>query len=60
MTQKYNFKIIFKKLEEVKSEQNQIDESDFTISKEISEQIRELKESYEDLTLTEMGTYTRS
>jgi hypothetical protein len=60
MAQKYNFKIIFKKLEEVKSEQNQIDESDFTISKEISDQIRELKESYEDIAPTEMGTYTRS
>lgn len=34
---KYNFDIVFKKLEEVKEEQGQIEDSDFIISKEIQE-----------------------
>lgn len=56
---KYNFDIVFKKLEEVKEEQEQIENSDFLISKEIREQIRELKEYYDD-SLQELETYTRS
>lgn len=56
---KYNFDIIFKKFEEVKEEQKQIENSDFIISKEIQEQIRELKEYYDDLS-QELETYTRS
>lgn len=56
---KYNFDIIFNKLEEVKEEQGHIKDSDFIISKEIHEQIRELKEYYDD-SLQELETYTRS
>jgi hypothetical protein len=56
---KYNFDIVFKKLEEVKEEQRQIKDSDFIISKEIQEQIRELKEYYDDSS-QELETYTRS
>jgi tetrahydromethanopterin S-methyltransferase subunit B len=56
---KYNFDIIFKKFEEVKEEQRQIEDSDFIISKEIKEQIRELKKYYDDLS-QELETYTRS
>ncbi|MCK4817126.1 hypothetical protein KA005_15255 [bacterium] len=56
---KYNFDIIFKKFEEVKEEQRQIEDSDFIISKEIQEQIRELKKYYDDLS-QELETYTRS
>jgi len=56
---KYNFDIVFRKLEEVKEEQEQIEDSDFIISKEIQEQIRELKEYYDD-SLQELETYTRS
>ena len=56
---KYNFDIIFKKLEEVKEEQRQIEDSDFIISKEIHEQIRELKKYY-DNSSQELETYTRS
>ena len=56
---KYNFDIVFRKLEEVKEEQGQIEDSDFIISKEIQEQIRELKEYYDDLS-QELETYTRS
>lgn len=56
---KYNFDIIFRKLEEVKEEQGQIQNSDFIISKEIQEQIRELKEYYDDSS-QELETYTRS
>lgn len=55
----YNFDIVFKKLEEVKEEQGQIEDSDFIISKEIQEQIRELKEYYNDSS-QELETYTRS
>ena len=56
---KYNFNIVFRKLEEVKEEQGQIEDSDFIISKEIQEQIRELKEYYADSS-QELETYTRS
>ena len=56
---KYNFDIIFKKFEEVKEEQKQIEDSDFIISQEIQEQIRELKEYY-DYSSQELETYTRS
>ncbi len=56
---RYNFDIVFRKLEEVKEEQGQIEESDFIISKEIQEQIRELKEYYDDSS-QELETYTRS
>ena len=56
---RYNFNIVFKKLEEVKEEQGQIKDSDFITSKEIQEQIRELKEYYDDSS-QELETYTRS
>ncbi|MBN2356805.1 hypothetical protein JXO59_11880 [candidate division KSB1 bacterium] len=56
---KYNFDIVFKKLKEVKEEQGQIKDSDFIISEEIQEQIRELKEYYDDSS-QELETYTRS
>ena len=56
---KYNFDIVFRKLEEVKEEQEQIEDSDFIISKQIQEQIRELKEYYDDSS-QELETYTRS
>jgi hypothetical protein len=56
---KYNFDIVFKKLEEVREEQGQIEDSDFIVSKEIQEQIRELKEYYDDSS-QELETYTRS
>jgi len=56
---KYNFDIVFRKLEEAKKEQGQIEDSDFTISKEIQEQIRELKEYYDDSS-QELEIYTRS
>ena len=56
---RYNFDIVFRKLEEVKEEQGQIENSDFIISKEIQEQIRELKEYYDDSS-QELETYTRS
>lgn len=56
---KYNFDIVFGKLEEVKEEQDQIEESDFIISKEIQEQARELMEYYGDSS-QELATYTRS
>jgi len=55
----YNFDIVFRKLEEVKKEQDQIENSDFIISKEIQEQIRELREYYDDSS-QELETYTRS
>ena len=60
MARKYNFEIIFKKLEEVKEEQSQIENSDYIIIKEIDEQIEDLKRYYEDLSDIEMETYTRS
>lgn len=60
MKSKYNFEIIFRKLEEAKDEQSQIDSSDFTISKQIDEQIEELKKYYDDLSASEMETFTRS
>lgn len=56
---RYNFDIVFRKLEEVKEEQGQIENSDFIISKEIQEQIRELKEYFDDSS-QELETYTRS
>lgn len=56
---RYNFDIIFRKLEVMKEEQGQIENSDFIISNEIQEQIRELKEYYDDSS-QELGTYTRS
>ena len=56
---KYNFDIVFRKLEEAKKEQGQIKDSDFIISKEIQEQIRELKEYYDDSS-QELEIYTRS
>jgi len=56
---KYNFDIIFRKLEEVKKEQGQIGDVDFIINEEIQEHIRELKEFYDD-TSQEIETYTRS
>ncbi|MCK4784100.1 MAG: hypothetical protein KAV87_10140 [Desulfobacteraceae bacterium] len=56
---RYNFDIIFKKLEEMKEEQGQIENSDFIISNEIQEQIRELKEYYDDSS-QQLDTYTRS
>ena len=56
---KYNFDIVFRKLEEVKEEQEQIEDSDFITSKKIQEQIRELKEYYDDSS-QELETYTRS
>ncbi len=59
MKKKYNFDIVFRKLEEVREEQSQIEDSDFIISKEIHAQIRELKEYYDD-SLQEIETYTRS
>ncbi|MBC8180624.1 hypothetical protein H8E88_05815 [candidate division KSB1 bacterium] len=60
MKNQYNFEIIFKKLDEAKTEQSQIDSSDFSTSKKINEQIEELKKFYEDLPTAEMETYTRS
>ena len=60
MVRKYNFEIIFKKLEEVKEEQSQIENSDYIIIKEIDEQIEDLKRYYDDLSEAEMETYTRS
>ncbi|MFO7867641.1 MAG: hypothetical protein R6V02_12650 [Candidatus Aminicenantes bacterium] len=57
--QKYNFEIIYEKLEKVKREQNQIKDSDLKISKDISEQIRKLKECYDDLS-QELETYKGS
>lgn len=56
---KYNFDIVFRKLEEVREEQRQFEDSDFIVSKEIQEQIRELKEYYDDSS-QEIKTYTRS
>lgn len=56
---KYNFDIVFRKLEEVKEEQTQIENSDLIISKEIQEQIRELRECYDDLS-QDLETYTKS
>ena len=56
---RYNFDIIFRKLEEMKEKQGQIENSDFIISNEIQEQIRELKEYYDDSS-QELDTYTRS
>lgn len=56
---KYNFDIVFRKLEEVREEQKQIEDSDFIISKEIQNQIKELKEYY-DNSSQELETYTRS
>lgn len=56
---KYNFDIVFEKLEETREEQTQIRESDFVISEEILELIRELKEYYDD-SGQELETYTRS
>jgi len=58
-SKKFNFDIVFKKLKEVKEEKGLIDDSDFIISKEIQEQIRELKEYYDDSS-QELETYTRS
>ena len=55
----YNFDIIFIKLEEMKEEQGQFENSDFIISNEIQKQIRELKEYYDDSS-QELDTYTRS
>jgi DNA mismatch repair ATPase MutS len=57
--QKYNFDIVFRKLEEAIEDQGQIENSDFIISKEIQDQIRELREYYDD-SLQELETYTRS
>jgi hypothetical protein len=56
---KYNFDIVFRKLEEVREEQKQIEDSDFIINKEIQDRIRELKEYYDDSS-QELETYTRS
>jgi hypothetical protein len=56
---KYNFEIVFKKLEEAREEQKLIDNSDFLINKEIQEHIRELKEFYDE-SQKELETYTRS
>jgi hypothetical protein len=57
--QRYNFKIIFEKLEEARKEQSHISDSDLTVSKDINEQIRKLKEFYDD-SAQELETYTRS
>jgi hypothetical protein len=56
---KYNFDIVFRKLKEIKEDQGQIEDTDFIISKEIQEQIKELKEYYDDSSY-ELETYTRS
>jgi hypothetical protein len=56
---RYNFDIVFRKLEETKAEQEQVESSDFIISEEIQKQIRELKEYYDDSS-PELETYTRS
>ena len=56
---KYNFDIVFRRLEEAREEQKQIEDSDFIISKEIQDQIKELKEYYDDSS-QELETYTRS
>lgn len=56
---RYNFDIIFRKLEEMKEEQGQFENSDFIISNEIQKQIRELKEYYDDSS-QQLDTYTRS
>ncbi|MFW6120738.1 MAG: hypothetical protein ACOC80_07530 [Petrotogales bacterium] len=56
---KYNFDIVFKKLDEVREEQGQIEDSDLIVSKEIQEHIRELREYYDDSS-QELETYTRS
>jgi len=56
---KYNFDIVFRKLEEVREEQGQFEHSDFIVSKEIQGQIIELKE-YCDDSSQEIETYTRS
>jgi hypothetical protein len=55
--EKYDFDIVFRKLEEMK--EKEMKNSDFLISKEIQEQIRELKEYY-DNSSQELETYTRS
>jgi hypothetical protein len=56
---KYNFDIVFKKLEEMKREQGQIGDPDFVVSKEIQEHIIKLKEYYDD-SIQKTETYTRS
>jgi len=60
MKKKYNFEIIFRKLDELKLEHTQFNKSDYELSKEIDEQIKELKSYYEDLTIPDVETYTRS
>ncbi len=60
MEKQYNFNIIFEKLDEIKSEQNLIDNSDFIISEQINEQIKEIKDFCDNSSNTEIEIYTRT
>jgi len=56
---KYDFEILFRKLDESRTEQDQIKESDLDISNEVNKQISELKKYFSE-PISETKTYTRS
>ena len=58
--EKYNFNIVFSKLEEAKREQDKIYPDDSVISEQIRDEIHTLKEFYDDIYNPEVETYTRT
>jgi hypothetical protein len=60
MEEKYNFEIIFQKLEEAKEEQKDYKILDLTSEKELDESLRVLKAFNSDVQDIQYKTYTRS
>jgi hypothetical protein len=60
MEEKYNFEILFQKLEEVKEEQKDYKILDITSEKELDESLKVLKEFNSDVQDIQYKTYTRS
>lgn len=57
---KNDFEIIFKKLEEAKNDQNEINVSQFKIIQEVNDEIEIMKEYLESLNSPEITTFTRA
>ena len=58
--QPYDFTVVFKGLADAKRDQNHLGEADFTIVRQVTDQITELGQFVEPLTPSEGPIYTRS
>lgn len=60
MKSKYNFEIIFEKLEEAKKNQSEIDNETFNTTEKVLDDIEYLKQVFQGSQDSEYGTFTRT